>query len=47
MVTRNSSTSRAYLKAIVEGKTDIQRILEIAGPGGSGKGPISDLRRRL
>jgi phage/plasmid-associated DNA primase len=38
---------RAYLKAIVEGNTHIQRILEIVGPRGSGKGTYLRLAQAL
>lgn len=34
---------RAYLKAIVCGRADLQRFLEIVGPGGSGKGTYTRL----
>jgi hypothetical protein len=38
---------RAYLKAIVQGATNIQRILEVVGPGGSGKGTYIRLAMAL
>jgi phage/plasmid-associated DNA primase len=38
---------RAYLKAIVQGDTQIQRILELIGPGGSGKGTYLRLAQAL
>lgn len=38
---------RAYLKAIVQGATTIQRILELVGPGGSGKGTYFRLAQAL
>ena len=38
---------RAYLKAIVQGETTIQRILEVVGPGGSGKGTYLRLAQAL
>jgi phage/plasmid-associated DNA primase len=38
---------RAYLKAIVIGATSIQRILEVVGPGGSGKGTYIRLAQAL
>ncbi len=38
---------RAYLKAIVQGATTIQRILEVVGPGGSGKGTYLRLAQAL
>ncbi|MBD0361547.1 MAG: hypothetical protein ICV55_01980 [Coleofasciculus sp. C3-bin4] len=38
---------RAYLKAIVTGRTDLQKYLELVGPGGSGKGTYSRLAQSL
>ena len=38
---------RAYLKAIVQGATQIQRVLELVGPGGSGKGTYLRLAQAL
>ena len=38
---------RAYLKAIVQGATKIQRVLEVVGPGGSGKGTYLRLAMAL
>ena len=38
---------RAYLKAIVQGATQIQRVLEVVGPGGSGKGTYLRLAQAL
>lgn len=34
---------RAYLKAIVTGRTDLQRFVELVGPGGTGKSTYSRL----
>jgi putative DNA primase/helicase len=34
---------RAYLKAVVTGRTDLQRFLEIVGPGGTGKSTYANL----
>ncbi len=34
---------RAYLKAIVTGRTDLQRFLELVGPGGTGKSTFANL----
>jgi P4 family phage/plasmid primase-like protien len=34
---------RAYLKAIVMGRTDLQRFLELVGPGGTGKSTFANL----
>jgi putative DNA primase/helicase len=34
---------RAYLKAIVTGRTDLQRYLECLGPGGTGKSTYTRL----
>lgn len=38
---------RAYLNAIVTGRTDLQRYLEITGPGGTGKGTSTRLAMDL
>lgn len=38
---------RAYLKASVTGRTDLQRYLECIGPGGSGKGTLTRLDMAL
>src|SRR5262249_39288779 len=40
-------TLRAYLKAIVKGETRIQRLLELIGPGGGGKGTFMRLAQAL
>src|SRR5207245_122333 len=40
-------TLRAYLKAIVKGETTIQRVLELVGPGGAGKGTFLRLAQAL
>ena len=38
---------RAYLKAVVTGRTDLQRYLELIGAGGTGKGTYSRLAMAL
>lgn len=38
---------RAYLKAVITGRYDLQRYLEIIGPGGSGKGTFQRLCTNL
>jgi putative DNA primase/helicase len=38
---------RAYLKAVVTGRTDLQKLLELIGAGGSGKGTYSRLAQAL
>ena len=38
---------RAFLKAVLCGRTDIQRFPELVGPGGSGKGTFTRLAQGL
>lgn len=38
---------RAYLKAVVTGRYDLQRFLELIGPGGTGKGTLQRLAMAL
>lgn len=38
---------RAYLKAIVTGRTELQKFIELIGPGGSGKGTYTRLAQAL
>ena len=41
------SVLRAYLKAILLGRVDLQKFLELIGPGGSGKGTFARLATAL
>jgi len=40
-------TIRAFLRAALCGRTDLQRFLELVGPGGSGKGTLTRLAQAL
>jgi P4 family phage/plasmid primase-like protien len=40
-------TIRAYLRAVLLGRTELQKFLELVGPGGSGKGTLTRVAQAL